>query len=68
VPAELSLAHRVMDEISERFGTPLYARVDLVTDSRGQPVLLELEVIEPALYLDQSPGASLRLADAIQSS
>jgi hypothetical protein len=35
--------------------------------AEGRPVLLELEVIEPALYLDQSPGAAQRLADAIQS-
>jgi hypothetical protein len=67
-PDELALAHRVIGEISERFGTPLYARVDLVTGPEGRPVLLELEVIEPALYLDQSPGAAQRLVVAIQSS
>jgi hypothetical protein len=65
---ELALAHRVMDAASERFGTPLYARVDLVIGAEGRPALLELEVIEPALYLDLSPGATQRLADAIVSS
>jgi hypothetical protein len=67
-PAELALGHRVIGAVSERFGRPLYARVDLVMGPQGRPVLLELEVIEPALYLDQSPGAAQRLADAIQSS
>jgi hypothetical protein len=65
---ERALAHRVMRAVSERFGTPLYARVDLVIGPRGRPLLLELEVIEPALYLEQSPGAAQRFADAIQSS
>ena len=67
-PGELALAQRVMGAVSKRFDTPLYARVDLVTDTEGRPLLLELEVIEPALYLDQSPGAPQRLANAIKSS
>jgi hypothetical protein len=67
-PAEIALAHRVMGTVSERFGTPLYARVDLVMNPQDRPVLLELEVIEPALYLDQSAGAAERLADAIRAS
>jgi hypothetical protein len=66
--AERALADRVIDEISGRFGTPLYARVDLVTDSRGSPLLLELEAIEPELYLATSPGASHRMAAAVRAS
>jgi hypothetical protein len=67
-PAELALADRVLSEVSERFGAPLYARVDLLSGPEGRPVLLELEVIEPALYLTDSAGASQRLAEAIESS
>jgi len=39
---------------------PFYARVDLVPDSEGRPRLMELELIEPDLYLDLAPdrGAS----------
>jgi glutathione synthase/RimK-type ligase-like ATP-grasp enzyme len=40
----------------------LYARVDLVETDRG-PVLMELELIEPDLFLD--PAASRRLATAL---
>ncbi len=65
---ERELAHAVMAEICDRFGTPLYARVDLVTDPGGKPVLLELEAIEPELYLNTSPGASERMASAILAS
>jgi glutathione synthase/RimK-type ligase-like ATP-grasp enzyme len=44
----------------------LYARVDGVR--RGRALLLvELELIEPYLYLDEAPGAALRLARAIAS-
>jgi len=67
-PAERSLARRVIAEISARFGTPLYARVDLVTDFHGRPALLELEAIEPELYLAASPGAAHRMAAAVRAS
>jgi len=57
-----------MAEIADRFGTPLYARVDLVTDPAGAPRLLELEAIEPELYLLTSAGSSERLAAAVRAS
>ena len=39
---------------------PFYARVDMVPDFDGQPRVMELELIEPDLYLDLAPdrGAS----------
>ena len=45
---------------------PLYARVDLVRD-RGRPSLMELELIEPSLYLRADPGAPARFAAAIDA-
>jgi glutathione synthase/RimK-type ligase-like ATP-grasp enzyme len=63
---ELELARRVIEEVRRRFGTtPLYARVDMLRDEAGSPVLLELEAVEPNFYFEQSPGADARLADAI---
>jgi hypothetical protein len=38
--------------------TLLYARVDFVRMASGQPVLIEMELIEPSLYFDQSPEAA----------
>lgn len=43
----------------------LYARVDLIPDADGAPMLLELELTEPSLFLDQDAGAAQRFADAI---
>ena len=43
----------------------LYARVDLVPGDDGRPVLLELEVIEPSLFLTLAGGATERFAAAI---
>lgn len=44
---------------------PLYARVDLVPGDDGRPLLGELELIEPELFLDMDAGAADRFADAI---
>jgi len=43
----------------------LYARVDLVPAADGRPVILELELTEPSLFLETDPGSAGRLAAAI---
>jgi hypothetical protein len=63
---ELELAGRVIEEIRRRFGTtPLYARVDMLRDAAGAPVVLELEAVEPNFYFEQAAGADARFAEAI---
>jgi len=47
-------------------GVPLYARVDLVRHA-GQWVLMELELIEPSLYLRMDPEAPERFAAAVDA-
>jgi hypothetical protein len=54
--------------VSQVFGTPLYARVDVVLGPGSEPLLLELEAIEPMLYLTVSAGAPQRMADAVRVS
>jgi glutathione synthase/RimK-type ligase-like ATP-grasp enzyme len=61
-PDELALATRVLEVVPTR---TLYARVDVASGPDGAPVLQELEVIEPRLFLRQGPGSAERLADAI---
>jgi hypothetical protein len=46
------------------FDTPLYARVDLIRDEQGAPVVLELELIEPSLFFPFSAGSAERFAAA----
>lgn len=58
-------------EIAERIVAllepiPLYARVDLVWDTAG-PVLMELELIEPSLYLRTNPEGPARFAAAVDA-
>ena len=56
----------VCGELARRFGgPPLYVRVDMIRDEEGRPVVLEIEAVEPSLYLGEAPGSAERLADAI---
>lgn len=57
----VELAERALSQVNP---SPLYARVDLVNDLDNQPSLIELELIEPNLYLGTHPDAAGLLADA----
>ncbi|MEU8002622.1 hypothetical protein AB0B66_15810 [Catellatospora sp. NPDC049111] len=43
----------------------VYARVDLIPDERGNPLLVELELTEPSVFLLHDEGSAARLAAAI---
>lgn len=43
----------------------LYARVDVARDADGRPRIMELELVEPSLFLAQHPPALARFADEI---
>jgi hypothetical protein len=60
--AEAALAKKVLATFSEPL---LYARVDVVRDANDSPVLMELELTEPSLFLDQSPQGLERFVRAI---
>jgi glutathione synthase/RimK-type ligase-like ATP-grasp enzyme len=59
---ERALAERIFAVLP--FERLLYARVDLIRDDAGHPVLLELELTEPSLFLAHADGAAGRLAAA----
>ena len=44
----------------------LYARVDVAPGTDGRPAVMELELIEPSLYLSRCAEAAPRLAAAIR--
>ncbi len=62
----VELARRTHAVAVDRFGPLLYARVDVLRDDDGTPAVLELELVEPSLFLDFAPGAAEALAAAIQ--
>jgi len=66
-PDQLELGTSVLTHVLERFGADavLYARVDVVDDPDGRPLLLELELTEPGLFLAPGDGGAQRLAQAI---
>lgn len=61
----VALGRRVHAHVEQRFGRPLYARVDVLRDAHGTPAVLEVELIEPSLFLDFAPGSAQALASAI---
>lgn len=61
---EISFGGRVIDVLPE---SPLYARVDLLRSAEGQLLLLELELIEPSLFLALGEGAVQRFVEALVS-
>jgi len=64
---QIAVAQAAIDVVTERFGAPAYARVDLVRDDKGHSCVLEVELIEPSLFLPQAgPQALDHLVHALQ--
>ena len=61
-PDERAAAEAILAEVDEPL---LYARIDLVRGLDGAPVLMELELVEPDLYLEYDPGAGAAFAAAV---
>lgn len=67
-PAEMAIGGRAVAAAQRRLGVELaYARVDLVPDERGEPVVSELETIDPFLFLEFEPAAAAVLAKLLAS-
>jgi len=64
-PDVVALGQAAHALVENRFGRPLYARVDVLRDGAGRPAVLELELIEPSLFLDHAPGSAQALARAV---
>ncbi|MEU6075300.1 hypothetical protein [Micromonospora sp. NPDC047074] len=64
-PAQLAVAERALAAVPGGARRLLYARVDLIPGPDGAPILVELELTEPSLFLGHADGAAERLADGI---
>ena len=56
--AALALAEEIL-------GPTTYARVDMVPLDDDTPAVLELELVDPSLYLEIKPGAPDRFAETL---
>jgi hypothetical protein len=63
--AEHAVGDRTLAWLRATFGTPAYARIDLLPGADGEPLVGEVELIEPSLHLRLAPGAGRLLADAV---
>lgn len=61
---ESAAADAALRAVPAAFGRLLYARVDLIPDENGRPLVLEVELTEPNLYL-HTPERVSRFTDAI---
>lgn len=64
----VSAAERAVGEaaLAPLAGHLLYARVDVAPDAAGNPQVMELELVEPSLFLLQAPAALQRLVDGVE--
>lgn len=60
-PEEIDVAKQVAGMVEGA----LYARVDLVRDDSGKPIVIEFELVEPSLFLGLHPPAAERFASAL---
>jgi len=62
---ELTVGNQVLDVLRRRFGRELlYTRVDLLPASAG-PAVVEVELVEPSLFLGFDTGSAGRVAAAV---
>ena len=63
---QVAVATAVVDLAAARFGVPTYARVDVVRGDDGRMCVLEVELVEPSLFLPEGgPEAVARFVDAV---
>ena len=68
--AQRTTARSVLESVGDLVAgavAPLYARIDLIDDADGRPVVLELELAEPSLFLPQAPDAAATLVRAVEA-
>lgn len=64
---EIAFGKRVLKACEEIKGSPLYARIDFCYSDTGKILLMELEIIEPQLWLPETEKALTALQQAIKN-
>jgi glutathione synthase/RimK-type ligase-like ATP-grasp enzyme len=60
--AEMTVARAALAATPGGVEQLAYARVDLVPGTDGEPLVIELELTEPSLFLGKAPGSAERIA------
>ena len=63
-PDEFAAAEAVLAAVEDPL---LYARIDLLRDETGTPLLMEAELVEPDLYVEHDPRRGAAFADAVRT-
>lgn len=63
-PGAIELAHKALAAAP---APALYARVDMIADAAGKLKIMELELIEPALFLHDAPDKGVAFASAVRT-
>jgi len=66
-PDQHLLAETVVAAVSRLVGPTTYARIDVVDGPGGAPRVLEVEIVEPSLFLGYCPDAARQLASDLRS-
>jgi glutathione synthase/RimK-type ligase-like ATP-grasp enzyme len=64
-PAQLETARAALAAAEQRLGPTTYARVDLIPRPDGTPAVLELELLDPALFFEVHPPGAGRFAEVL---
>ena len=64
--AQLRVAVQALAAAEAVHGSTAYARIDLVRLDDGSPAVLELELLDPALFFEQHPDGALRFARVLK--
>ena len=64
--SQREVAHFALEVAESLLGPTTYARVDLVHLADGTPGVLELELLDPALFFETEPGAATRFAQVLR--
>lgn len=65
VEPEALLVRRASEAVSALSLRPLYGRADMIRNPEGDFEIMELELVEPSMYLRMDPEAPMRFARAI---
>jgi glutathione synthase/RimK-type ligase-like ATP-grasp enzyme len=63
--AHLEVAKAAMGAVAGLVGETCYARVDVIDGNDGTPVVLEVELIEPSLFMPAAEGSGLRFVEVL---